>query len=104
MSFAEQALQDKIEIRREFQRMYKHSAERAHDIRTRVLPPEKEAVRKKILHRYTLENSKLNLSASGFKLHASVSDCYLVSALCSSCSEYLTAACSLHSRTETVNS
>ena len=59
MSFAEQALQDKIEIRREFQRMYKHSAERAHDIRTRVLPPEKEAVRKKILHRYTLEKRQL---------------------------------------------
>lgn len=59
MSFAEQALRDKIEIRREFQRMYKHSAERAHDIRTRVLPPEKEAVRKKILHRYTLEKKQL---------------------------------------------
>lgn len=59
MSFAEQALRDKIEIRREFQRMYKHSAERAHDIRTRVLPPEKEAVRKKILHRYTLEKRQL---------------------------------------------
>lgn len=59
MSFAEQALRDKIEIRREYQRMYKHSAERAHDIRTRVLPPEKEAVRKKILHRYTLEKKQL---------------------------------------------
>lgn len=59
MSFAEQALRDKIEIRKEYQRMYKHSAERAHDIRTRVLPPEKEAVRKKILHRYTLEKRQL---------------------------------------------
>lgn len=59
MSFAEQALRDKIEVRREYQRMYKHSAERAHDIRTRVLPPEKEAVRKKILHRYTLEKKQL---------------------------------------------
>lgn len=59
MSFAEQALRDKIEIRKEYQRMYKHSAERAHDIRTRVLPPEKEAVRKKILHRYTLEKKQL---------------------------------------------
>ena len=59
MSFAEQALRDKIEIRREYQRMYKHSAERAHDIRTRVLPPEKEAVRKMILHRYTLEKRQL---------------------------------------------
>lgn len=59
MSFAEQALRDKIEVRREYQRMYKHSAERAHDIRTRVLPPEKEAVRKKILHRYTLEKRQL---------------------------------------------
>ena len=59
MSFAEQAIQDKIAIRREFQRMYRHSAERAHDIRTRVLPPEKEAARKKILARYNLEKKQL---------------------------------------------
>lgn len=56
----EMVIKDLINERREKQRMYKHAVERYWEIKTRVVAPEKEAARKRILHRYVLDKKLLN--------------------------------------------
>ncbi|MBR6767384.1 MAG: hypothetical protein IKM02_05480 [Clostridia bacterium] len=56
----EAKIRELIEVKKELHRMYKHAVHRAQDIRTRVLPPEKEEVRKKILARYNLDKLVFN--------------------------------------------
>lgn len=58
--FLEEMIRERIEKRRELQRMYKHAAERSWEIRTKVVPAEKEPMRKKILARYSMEKKTLN--------------------------------------------
>ena len=59
-SYREEMIRERIEKRRELQHMYKHAADRSWEIRTRVLPAEKEPIRKKILARYSVEKKVLN--------------------------------------------
>lgn len=49
-----------IEKRREMQAMYQRAVERYWEIKTRVIAPEKEKIRKKILARYAIDKKTLN--------------------------------------------
>lgn len=60
MTMIDVQIKELIEKKRELQAMYKHAARRAQDIRTRVLPPEKESARRAILARYNTEKIALN--------------------------------------------
>ena len=56
----ETKIREMIEEKKELHRMYKRAANRAQDIRTRVLPPEKEEARRQILARYHTDKLVLN--------------------------------------------
>lgn len=58
--FEAEMLKEKIERRKELQAMYKRAVERSHEIRTMVIMPDQEDIRKKILARYNAEKTKLN--------------------------------------------
>lgn len=48
-------IKSKQHEQRELRRRYAHATERKHEVRTRVVPPDKEATRRKLLKRYELE-------------------------------------------------
>ena len=58
--FEEARIRELTEQRREMQRMYRRAVERYWDIKTRVIAPEKEDIRRKILNRYMLDKKTLN--------------------------------------------
>lgn len=60
MTMTDVQIRELIEKKRELQAMYRHAARRAQDIRTRVLPPENESMRRAILARYNTEKVALN--------------------------------------------
>lgn len=49
------AIRSRQHEQRELRCRYAHAAERKWELRTRMLPPEKEAIRRKIIKRYELE-------------------------------------------------
>lgn len=51
----EAVIQSKQRERRELQRLYAHAAERKWELRTRMIAPEKEPMRRKLIKRYELE-------------------------------------------------
>ena len=52
-------IKSKQHEQRELRRRYAHAAERKHEVRTRGVAPDKEAMRRKILKRYELECKSL---------------------------------------------